>query len=257
MSGTEGDAEAGERKAAGAATEAVVEFRRPAGKASSRKRPRGVGVGGKEGEDGEEEVRLATMVDRAGAVRTGVGSSGVTVSTSDGDRPRGSHLVEHGVAEVGQRGKDQATKAVELEEAEGRAGGGGARAIGPLRGASNIRSTVTTDFKLDLCKDYYETGRCAFGDTCIYMHERNLGKLSYEMDRESEQQQKQREDELRRRLLGDIAKKPEDPAAADSAVAPPPAAKARRVNSSAIMPIFTPAALNIGTWETEEVEKPE
>jgi hypothetical protein len=50
----------------------------------------------------------------------------------------------------------------------------------------NVRMTTLIDMQRDVCKDYYETGNCPYGDTCIYAHIRKgeeddlSGALRYE-----------------------------------------------------------------------------
>ncbi|KAA0151291.1 hypothetical protein FNF29_04766 [Cafeteria roenbergensis] len=62
--------------------------------------------------------------------------------------------------------------------------------IGPLRAATTVRSTFVTDFQKGLCKDYFETGYCGFGDTCIYMHDRSSRRAGWQVDRDWEASQK-------------------------------------------------------------------
>lgn len=57
---------------------------------------------------------------------------------------------------------------------------------GPMRGATNIRSTIRWDYQPDICKDYKETGYCGFGDTCKFLHDRSDYKAGWQVDREVE-----------------------------------------------------------------------
>ena len=70
----------------------------------------------------------------------------------------------------------------------------GRGAHGPMRAATNIRSTFVMDYKPDICKDYKETGFCGFGDTCIYLHDRGDTKSGWQMEQEYEEK-KRREEE--------------------------------------------------------------
>jgi len=63
------------------------------------------------------------------------------------------------------------------------------RRAGPMKAASNYRMTTTIDFKPGICKDYYETGFCGFGDNCIYAHIREEYKSSYDIDQEYDKSQ--------------------------------------------------------------------
>ena len=58
--------------------------------------------------------------------------------------------------------------------------------VGPVKSASNVRTTTYTDFAPDVCKDYKQTGYCGFGDNCKYLHERSDYKAGWELDKEWE-----------------------------------------------------------------------
>jgi RING finger protein 113A len=45
--------------------------------------------------------------------------------------------------------------------------------LGPVRAPTFIRNTTRVDYNPERCKDYYETGRCNFGDSCIFIHDRS------------------------------------------------------------------------------------
>lgn len=52
------------------------------------------------------------------------------------------------------------------------------------------------DYGQDICKDYYETGFCGFGDSCKFIHTRLEQKSSWELEKEFlDQQQRQRKDQ--------------------------------------------------------------
>ncbi|KAK4219465.1 hypothetical protein QBC37DRAFT_436653 [Rhypophila decipiens] len=61
-----------------------------------------------------------------------------------------------------------------------------ARSVGPARVASNVRTTVVTDYSADVCKDYKQTGFCGFGDNCKFLHSREDYKQGWQLDREWE-----------------------------------------------------------------------
>ena len=44
-----------------------------------------------------------------------------------------------------------------------------------------------------MCKDFYETGHCSFGDTCIFIHDRSDYKPGWLLDQEFEQEQKKKQ----------------------------------------------------------------
>eukprot|EP00980_Cylindrotheca_fusiformis_P006200 scaffold1327_cov124-Cylindrotheca_fusiformis.AAC.4 len=65
---------------------------------------------------------------------------------------------------------------------------------GPIRAATNIRTTCRFDYQPDICKDYKDTGFCGFGDTCIYLHDRGDQLSGWQLDQKWEQEQKQKQD---------------------------------------------------------------
>mmetsp|Transcript_24196 Transcript_24196/g.27420 ORF Transcript_24196/g.27420 Transcript_24196/m.27420 type:complete len:115 (+) Transcript_24196:1130-1474(+) len=62
--------------------------------------------------------------------------------------------------------------------------------MGPVRAPSNVRMTCRFDYQLDICKDYKETGRCGYGDSCKFIHDRGDYKTGWELEREWETTQK-------------------------------------------------------------------
>jgi RING finger protein 113A len=65
---------------------------------------------------------------------------------------------------------------------------------GPIRAASNIRTTSRFDYQPDICKDYKDTGFCGFGDTCIYLHDRGDQLSGWQLDQKWEEEQQQKKD---------------------------------------------------------------
>lgn len=66
------------------------------------------------------------------------------------------------------------------------------RVAGPVRASANLRVTCRFDYRPDLCKDYYETGFCGFGDSCIFLHDRSEYKSSYQLEKEWEAEQERK-----------------------------------------------------------------
>ncbi len=44
--------------------------------------------------------------------------------------------------------------------------------------------SVRVDYQPHVCKDYYETGFCGYGDSCIFLHDRSEIKMSWQLEKE-------------------------------------------------------------------------
>ncbi|EPZ35279.1 hypothetical protein ROZALSC1DRAFT_27895 [Rozella allomycis CSF55] len=68
------------------------------------------------------------------------------------------------------------------------------RAAGPIRLPSHMKTNIRYDYQPDICKDYKETGYCAFGDSCKFLHDssdiRGDYKFGWQLDKEWEEKQK-------------------------------------------------------------------
>jgi RING finger protein 113A len=64
--------------------------------------------------------------------------------------------------------------------------------LGPLRAPTFIRNTTRVDYNPERCKDWYETGRCNFGDSCVFIHDRSDYKSGWQLDQEFETAQKRK-----------------------------------------------------------------
>lgn len=97
----------------------------------------------------------------------------------------------HNVSDMGATRVDEVEGSLEdrQREKEVRQNIPAVRRAGPMKAASNYRMTTTIDFKPGICKDYYETGFCGFGDNCIYAHIREEYKSSYDIDQEYDKSQ--------------------------------------------------------------------
>jgi RING finger protein 113A len=71
---------------------------------------------------------------------------------------------------------------------------------GPIRAATNIRTTVQFDYQPDVCKDYKETGFCGFGDTCIYLHDRGDTLSGWQIELQWEEQQKKKKEQQEKEM---------------------------------------------------------
>jgi len=65
--------------------------------------------------------------------------------------------------------------------------------LGPVRAPTFIRNTTRVDYNPERCKDWYETGRCNFGDSCIFIHDRSDYKSGWQLDQEFEAEQKRKQ----------------------------------------------------------------
>ena len=73
--------------------------------------------------------------------------------------------------------------------------------------ANNVRMISRFDYQPDVCKDYKETGRCGYGDSCKFLHDRGDYKQGWELERDwNAEQEKKR----KRALLGLPADEDED-----------------------------------------------
>ena len=64
--------------------------------------------------------------------------------------------------------------------------------LGPVRAPTFIRNTTRVDYNPELCKDYYETGWCSFGDSCIFIHDRGDYKPGWMLDQEYDKEMKKK-----------------------------------------------------------------
>ncbi|BDD58644.1 RNA-splicing factor [Monascus purpureus] len=58
--------------------------------------------------------------------------------------------------------------------------------FGPMKAPTNVRTITTMDFAPDVCKDYKLTGFCGFGDSCKFLHSREMYQQGWELDRDWE-----------------------------------------------------------------------
>ena len=59
-----------------------------------------------------------------------------------------------------------------------------------MKVTAHIRSTTTFDYQPDICKDWYETGYCVFGDACKFLHVREDYKTGWQIEKDWEEKQK-------------------------------------------------------------------
>ena len=59
-----------------------------------------------------------------------------------------------------------------------------------MKVSTHIRSTNVFDYQPDICKDWYETGYCVFGDACKFLHIREDYKTGWQIEKDFEEKQK-------------------------------------------------------------------
>jgi len=64
---------------------------------------------------------------------------------------------------------------------------------GPIRSTASIRVTARFDYQPDICKDYFETGFCGYGDNCKFAHIREDYKPGWQVEKEWEEEQKKKQ----------------------------------------------------------------
>ena len=64
--------------------------------------------------------------------------------------------------------------------------------LGPMRAPSNIRSSTVMDHQPDICKDYYETGYCGWGDACKFLHMREKFTAGWKQEADWQSRQRKR-----------------------------------------------------------------
>ena len=70
--------------------------------------------------------------------------------------------------------------------------------LGPTKKENYVKETTRMDYNPELCKDYFETGHCAFGDTCIFIHDRTDYASGHQLEADWNNQQRK----LHKKLLG-------------------------------------------------------
>lgn len=60
------------------------------------------------------------------------------------------------------------------------------------------------DHNPELCKPFFETGYCPFGDTCIYIHDRTDYKSGYQLEMEYKQAQKRKAKKIEKIARGEV-----------------------------------------------------
>ncbi len=61
-----------------------------------------------------------------------------------------------------------------------------------MRQAQNIRTNSYVEYQMPICKDFQETGRCGYGDSCKFMHDRFDYKSGTRAEREFDAKQKRK-----------------------------------------------------------------
>mmetsp|Transcript_34720 Transcript_34720/g.40173 ORF Transcript_34720/g.40173 Transcript_34720/m.40173 type:complete len:280 (-) Transcript_34720:453-1292(-) len=70
--------------------------------------------------------------------------------------------------------------------------------LGPTKQNNYTKTTSRIDYNPELCKDYFETGHCAFGDTCIFIHDRTDYANGHQLEKDWNDKQRK----LHRKLMG-------------------------------------------------------
>lgn len=71
--------------------------------------------------------------------------------------------------------------------------------FGPVRQMRNIQHSNGIDYNPSRCKDFHDSGYCAFGNSCIFIHDRTDYKSGHELDLEWEAKVRRKEERRKRR----------------------------------------------------------
>lgn len=70
--------------------------------------------------------------------------------------------------------------------------------LGPTKVENYVKESARIDYNPELCKDYFETGHCAFGDTCIFIHDRTDYASGHQLEKDWNDKQRK----LHKKLMG-------------------------------------------------------
>ena len=65
--------------------------------------------------------------------------------------------------------------------------------LGPIRAPTNVRASNVIDYQPDICKDYFETGYCGWGDSCKFLHMREKFTAGWKQEADWQALQQKRE----------------------------------------------------------------
>jgi hypothetical protein len=71
--------------------------------------------------------------------------------------------------------------------------------FGPVRQLRNIQHSNGIDYNPSRCKDFHDSGYCAFGNSCIFIHDRTDYKSGHELDLEWEEKTRRKDERRKRR----------------------------------------------------------
>ncbi len=75
--------------------------------------------------------------------------------------------------------------------------------LGPIRAPTNVRASNVIDYQPDICKDYFETGYCGWGDSCKFLHMREKFTAGWKQEADWQALQQKREAALAQGLKVD------------------------------------------------------
>jgi len=70
--------------------------------------------------------------------------------------------------------------------------------IGQTRKENFVKETARMDYNPEICKDYFETGHCSYGDTCVFIHDRTDYASGHVLEKDWNDKQRK----LHKKLLG-------------------------------------------------------
>lgn len=77
--------------------------------------------------------------------------------------------------------------------------------LGPTKKENYVKESARIDYNPELCKDYFETGHCAFGDTCIFIHDRTDYASGHQLEKDWNNKQRKLHKKLMGKKYGDHA----------------------------------------------------